>query len=276
MSRLAAKGAVASTAIVVHVPVPAGLRSNVTCVVSAEVVVVSATVPRTAEPGLSSVTVGGWLSTTIVRGSSETVGPLPATSFASTVTETGPSGVEVESQVTDAGEPVDVPTTVPSTLKIIARRRRWRRPPSRVSVTVPPTCAPGAGAVTAAALGAVLSIDLRPREVTVVTFAGIAASTSSSRRSYGPSAIAVVSNEVDHGADGRSADRRPGAGAVRRVLERDRCDAGAAVGRRRVGERDVPTSSEPGSTGAPLGACVSIVTLACRTGSELPTLSTEP
>ena len=59
MSRVAVNGGVLSTEIAVHVPAPARRRSNVTSVVSAEVVVVSAIVPRTAAPGLFSVTVGG-------------------------------------------------------------------------------------------------------------------------------------------------------------------------------------------------------------------------
>ncbi len=104
------------------------------------------------------------MSTTIVRAD-ETVGPLPATSFASTVTETGPSGVDVESQFTDAGEPAAVPTTVPFTLKTIWPTPEVASDAVPVSVTVPLTCAPAAGAVTAAELGAVLSIAFGPGEV---------------------------------------------------------------------------------------------------------------
>src|SRR5207302_5588600 len=140
-SRFGLRGGVASTAIVVQLPAPAGLRSNVTWVVSTEVVVVSVIVPPTAAPGLLSVTVGGWLSTTIVRAG-ETVGPLPATSFASTITDTGPSEVEVESQFTDAGVPAPVPTTVPFTLKTIWPTPEVASDAVPLSVTVPPTYAP--------------------------------------------------------------------------------------------------------------------------------------
>src|SRR5207302_9362201 len=104
-SRFGLRGGVASTAIVVQLPAPAGLRSNVTWVVSTEVVVVSVIVPPTAAPGLLSVTVGGWLSTTIVRAG-ETVGPLPATSFASTIADAGPSGAAVGPELRGAGVPV--------------------------------------------------------------------------------------------------------------------------------------------------------------------------
>ena len=274
VSRLAPNGDVLSTEIVVHVPAPAGLRSNVTCVVSADVVVVSATVPLTAAPGSSSVTVGGWLSTTIVRPD-ETVGPLPATSFASTVTDTGPSGVDVESQFTDAGVPLVVPTTVPSTLKTIWPTPDVASDAEPPSVIVPPACAPGAGAVTAAELGAVLSITFGPGRSIVVTFAGMAASEITSRRSYCPSATAVVSNETDHGE----------ATAVPIVVhvpapcgERwNATEATPAPGSLGDGSdrETVPERTEPGSTGAPLGGCVSIVTAACRTASVFPTLSTE-
>ena len=274
MSRLAPNGDVPSTEIVVHVPAPAGLRSNVTCVVSADVVVVSATVPRTAAPGSSSVTVGGWLSTTIVR-EDETVGPLPATSFASTVTDTGPSGVEVESQFTDAGVPLAVPTTVPFTLKTIWPTPDVASDAEPLSVTVPPAYAPGAGDVTAAEAGAVLSITFGPGRSIVVTFAGIAASEITSRRSYWPSATAVVSNETDHGAEV----------AVPIVVhvpapcgERwNATEATPAPGSAGDGSESetVPARTEPGSTGAPLGGCVSMVTAACRVASVLPTLSTE-
>ena len=137
VSKLAEKGALLSTAIVDQFAAPAGLRSNVTWIVSEEVVVESTTVPLEAAPGLSSVTAGGLLSTTNVRPA-ETVGPFPATSMASRVTVAGPSAIEVESQSRDAGDPLVVPTTVPLILNTI-----WPTPEAMsaalpVSVTVPP------------------------------------------------------------------------------------------------------------------------------------------
>ena len=200
---------------------------------------------------------------------------MPATSFASTVTETGPSAVEVESQFTDAGEPAAVPTTVPFTLKTIWPTPEVASDAVAVSVTVPLMSAAGAGAVTAAELGGVLSIAFGPERSMVVTFAGEAASEISSRRSYRPSVTAVVSNEVDHGAEL----------AVPIVVQvpapcgeywnaTDATPAPESVGE--GSERTtVPARTEPGSSGAPLGAWVSIVTLACRTDSALPTLSVD-
>ena len=192
------------------------------------------------------------MSTTIVRAD-ETAGPLPATSFASTVTDTGPSGSDVESQFVDAGEPVDVPTTVPFTLKTIWPMPEVASEAVPVSVTVPATCAPAAGAVTAAELGGELSIVFGLARSMLVTFAGEAASEISSRRSYWPSATAVVSNETDHGdetavpivvqvfaprgeywnaTDATPAPESLGAGSDRTT---------------------VPASTEPGSIGVPLG-----------------------
>ena len=221
----------------VHVPAPAGLRSNVTCVVSADVVVVSATVPRIAAPGSSSVTVGGWLSTTIVR-EDETVGPLPATSFASTVTDTGPSGVEVESQFTEAGVPLAVPTTVPFTLKTI-----WPTPdvasdaeplerddPARVRAGRGSRHRGRArsGVVDHLRTGQVDRRHVRRNRRVRDHLAEVVLAVGDRGR---------VERDRPRRGGGR-ADRRPRAGAVRRALERDGGDARAGIGRRRVGERD--------------------------------------
>ncbi len=274
MSTLAVKGDVLSTATVVQAPAPDGLRSKVTCVVSDDAVVVRATVACTAAPGSSSDTVGRSLSMMIVR-CVETFGPLPATSFAATVSDTGPSGVDVESQFTDAGDPLAVPTTTPSTLKTISPTPEVASDAEPLSVTMPPVRVPPAGAVMAAELGAVLSITFVPGSAIVATFAGAAESEISSRRSTSPSAAVVVSNGTDQGA----------ATAVPIVVHVpapcgeywNATEATPAPGSLGDGSESatVPVRTEPGSTGAPLGAWLSIVTAACCTASELPTLSTE-
>ena len=56
---------VESVAIVVHVPAPAGLRSKMTCAVSADVLTPSVIVPATAAPGSFSVITGASLSNVI-------------------------------------------------------------------------------------------------------------------------------------------------------------------------------------------------------------------
>ena len=119
-----------------------------------------------------------------------------------------------------------------------------------------------------------LSISFGPGRSTVVTLAGTAASEITSRRSTWPSATAVVSNRTDHGAETsvpivvqvpapcgeywNATDATPAPGSLGDGSERT----------------TVPARTEPGSAGAPLGGCVSIVTVACRTASVLPTLST--
>ena len=189
--------------------------------------------------------------------------------------DTGPSGREVESQFTVAGDPVDVPTTIPFTLKVIWPTPEVASEAVPVSATVPATCAPAAGAVTAAELGAELSIVFGLVRSMLVTFAGEAASEISSRRSYWPSPTAVVSNETDHGAENAVpivvqvfAPR----GEYWKATEATPAPESLGAGSDRA---TVPLRTEPGSRGEPLGDRVSMMTLVCRTASTLPTLSTE-
>ena len=109
----------------------------------------------------------------------------------------------------------------------------------------------------------------------MVTFGGTAASEITSRRSYWPSGTAVVSKRTAQGAEVRVPI------AVQLFAPRSEYSnatdptpppASAGDGSERV---TVPRRIEPGSTGEPLGSCVSIVTVACLTASTLPTLSVE-
>src|SRR5919201_2943879 len=166
VSKLTENGALVSVEIVVQVSAPAGLRWKATWAVSADELALSVTEPRMFAPGSSSVTSGATLSTVIVRVDDVTT--LPARSVATASRSAGPSGAVVESQETEYGAVVSVPTVVKDEEPLAFTRNCTKATPAVASLafapiaTLPEMVWPSAGAVSEAD-GAVLSTTLPVR-----------------------------------------------------------------------------------------------------------------
>ena len=110
VSRPVSNGALVSEATSVHVPEPAGETPKETRTAPPPVLALRETVPDRTAPGSASVALGPVES--IVNRTTAVVWTFPAASVTSARISAGPSGAEVESQLSVYGAVVSLPTAL--------------------------------------------------------------------------------------------------------------------------------------------------------------------